>query len=326
MKKFLHRNQKTLGVILLVLLVVGFTGFKEPSFVSPLNLMTMAKWIGLFGLIAIGVGFVIITGGIDLSIGSLIGLSGVLMPMLLREARWPVPLVMVFILAVGALIGLIHGLLITKLRLQPFLVTLCGLFIYRGIARTIAGDQAKGFEGSFEGLRMALVKFKLFGCIPMPFLILMVVGVLAAVFLNKTVYGRYLLALGRNEEAARFSGVKVDQMKISAYVICSVLAALGGMLFVLENSSAAPSSFGNFYELYAIAGAVLGGCSLRGGEGSIAGIIGGTALVQVSSDAVFFLGVPDTFKFTVIGGFILVGVMADEFLRRYSEHHRGKLL
>jgi ribose transport system permease protein len=172
-------------------------------------------------------------------------------------------------------------------------------------------------------MKLALVKGKVFDVVPMPFAILLAVGVVAAVLLNKTVFGRHLLALGRNEEAARFSGVNTGRTKVLAYVLCSTLAAFGGVLFVLENNSATGSTFGNFYELYAIAGAVLGGCSLRGGEGTIAGVVAGTALVQVSSDAAFFLGVPDSWKFAVIGGFILVGVIADELLRRLGERRRS---
>ncbi|CAN5487934.1 ABC transporter permease [soil metagenome] len=322
MKRLLADNEKTLGVFALVLLVLVVTGMRENAFVQPGNLANMSKWIGLYGILAVGVAFVIITGGIDLSIGSLIGLSGVLLPMLSREQGLPVGVGILVVLSVGAAIGLFHGLLITKLRLQPFLVTLCGLFIYRGIARSVANDESKGFGNTFGGLKEALAG-KLFGWLPMPLVILIAISIVAAIFLNKTVWGRYLLALGRNEEAARFSGVEVEKMKIVAYVICSTLAALGGILFVLENNAATPSTFGNFYELYAIAGAVLGGCSLRGGEGAILGVIGGTALVQVSSDAVFFLGVPSTFKFTVIGGFILAGVIIDEFLRRYHERRRA---
>ena len=316
MNRFLKSQRKTLGVIFLVILVVVFTGIREPAFIGLGSLSNMAKWTGLYGILAVGVCFVIITGGIDLSMGSLVGLSGVLFPTLLVRFGWPVAGAIPLVLLCGALIGLIHGLLITGLRLQPFLVTLCGLFVYRGLARSAGEDRVVGFGTDFTGLKEGLVRGDFLG-LPMPFVILLVIAVIAAVFLNRTIYGRYLLALGRNEEAARFSGVSTKAMKVVAYVICSTLASLAGILFVLENNSATPSTFGNFYELYAIAGAVLGGCSLRGGEGAIAGVIAGTALVQATADAVFFLGVPETLKFTVIGLFILVGVIVDELFRRY---------
>jgi ribose transport system permease protein len=146
------------------------------------------------------------------------------------------------------------------------------------------------------------------------------------VFLNRTIYGRYLMALGRNEQAARYSGVDTDAMTILAYVICSVLACFGGMLFTLEVNSAQPVDFGNFYELYAIAAAVLGGVSLRGGEGSVAGVVLGTALMQVLRNAINMLGVPTQIEFAVIGAVILIGVVADEVVRRYSAARKVRLL
>ncbi len=326
-KRLVRGNQKTLGIMALLVLIFVFTGLRERSYWTEANVMNMLRYIGLFGIIAIGVSFVIITGGIDLSIGSLIGLMGVLFPILLIEKMPEAPIAVAFaiVLSLSLLIGLIHGLLITKLRLQPFLVTLCGLFIYRGIARSVAKDTTKGFGNEFTGLRETLVKGELFGVIPMPFIIVLVIGVLAAVLLNMTTFGRYLLALGRNEQAAKFSGINTDRMKIFAYMICSLLAGFAGIMFVLDTNGATPSKFGNFYELWAISGAVLGGCSLRGGEGAIAGVICGAALVQITTTAVFFLGVSDTHKFTVIGIFILIGVTVDELLNRYAAKRRASL-
>ena len=263
--------RKTLGIFSLLAAIFFLTGLLESNFFSQKsyffdggNIYNMAKWTGLFGILAIGVCFVIVTGGIDLSIGSLIGLTGALFPLLLVNKGTPVWAGFAIVLLLAASIGLIHGLLITKLRLQPFIVTLCGLFIYRGIARYMTGEMNQGFGNSFSGLRQ-LVKFKVFGFVPMPFAILIVTGIIAAVFLNRTIYGRYLLALGRNESAARYSGINTDRMVITAYTICSLLAGVGGILFALEQNSVQPSTFGNFYERYAIAGAVLGAGWRRGG-------------------------------------------------------------
>ena len=332
-----RENPKLLVIFGLLVLLFAATSIAQPSFRDPSNLTNTMRWIGLYGIISIGVAFVIITGGIDLSIGSLIALSGVMLPMLLKgdaiaeiggveifSGPLPVWGAFAFVLLVSLLIGLFHGLMVTKLGLQPFLVTLCGLFIYRGLARGVGNDQTQGFGGEFGGLKDALVKEKLFDFIPMSFVVLIILGIVAAIVLNKTVFGRYLLAVGHNEEAARFSGIKTDRVKIAAYMICSLLGGFAGMLFVLDTNGATPSSFGNFYELYAIAGAVLGGCSLRGGEGAIFGVICGAALVQVAEKAVFFIGVEEKSKFTVIGVFILVGVIADELFRRWNAKRKGK--
>lgn len=327
-KKLLRKNPKLLVIFGLLLLLFTATSLLQPSFRDPGTLTNTMRWIGLYGIISIGVAFVIITGGIDLSIGSLIALSGVMLPMLLKGDIFfsdpvPVPLAFGLVLLISLAIGLFHGVLVTKLGLQPFLVTLCGLFIYRGLARAAGNDQTQGFGGDFGGLKDALVKDKLFDFVPMSFVVLIIIGIITAIVLNKTVFGRYLLAVGHNEEAARFSGIKTDRVKIAAYMICSLLGGFAGMLFVLDTNGATPSSFGNFYELYAIAGAVLGGCSLRGGEGAIFGVICGAALVQVAEKAVFFLGVEEKSKFTVIGIFILIGVIADELFRRLNDRRSG---
>jgi ribose/xylose/arabinose/galactoside ABC-type transport system permease subunit len=155
--------------------------------------------------------------------------------------------------------------------------------------------------------------------IPAPSLILLVVAIAAGVFLNHTIYGRYLLALGRNEEAAKYSGINTDRMIILAYVICSLLAGLGGMLFVMDVNSAQPVDFGNFYELYAIAAAVLGGCSLRGGEGTILGVIIGACLMRVLKNMITLVdAIPTHIEYAIIGAVILAGVTADELIKRYA--------
>ncbi|HEY7116503.1 MAG TPA: ABC transporter permease, partial [Tepidisphaeraceae bacterium] len=162
--------------------------------------------------------------------------------------------------------------------------------------------------------------------LPIPVLILLAVAIAAAVFLNLTVYGRYLLALGRNEQAARYSGIRTKPLIVLTYVISALLAGLGGVLFVLDDGSAQPSLMGNFYELWAIAAAVLGGCSLRGGEGSILGVIIGAAVLQVLRNAITLLGIPARLDFAVVGVVILAGVTVDELVRRLAAHRRAARL
>jgi ribose transport system permease protein len=146
---------------------------------------------------------------------------------------------------------------------------------------------------------------------------------MAAVFLNLTIWGRYMLALGSNEEAARYSGIRTRRVTVLAYVICTVAAAIGGMLFALDSGSISPSSFGNFFELYAIAAAVLGGCSLRGGEGSIFGVIAGTAVMMLLNNLILLLKIADRLEFTIIGLVILIGVILDESVRRIAARRRA---
>ena len=311
--------KKIQGIFLILVCVIVMTSIMSDVFWGSYNLENVLRRTALFGIISIGVAFVIITGGIDLSIGSVICLVGCGLPWLLVEQEVSVPVALLAVLGFSLAVGLIHGILVTKVKLQPFVVTLCGLLLYRGITRGFTGDQSQGFGTEFKGIReLATGEIPLFGFnFPMPCLFLVVVAVLAGVFLNKTIYGRYLLALGNNEEAAKFSGIDVDKMVILAYVICALCSGLGGLLFVLDVNSAQPVDFGNFYELYAIAAAVLGGCSLRGGSGTILGVVIGAALMQVLRNMIVLVDwIPTHIEYAIIGAVILAGVVADELLKR----------
>ena len=229
----------------------------------------------------------------------------------------------VLVIALGALLGAFHGLLITRLRLQPFIVTLCGLLLYRGLARFIAGDETKGFgdAAGFQTLQR-LATGSVFQ-VPTPFIALVVVSVVMWVVLHRSVYGRHLLATGRNEVAARYSGINAQRVVVSAYVILGVLTGLAAIVFAFYTNSVSPSSHGSFFELYGIAAAVLGGCSLRGGEGSIVGILLGTTLLQVLQNLVNLLGIPSSLNFAVMGGVILIGVVGDQLLQRRQRMRRA---
>ncbi|WP_220498159.1 ABC transporter permease subunit [Rhodopirellula sp. JC639] len=534
---------KILGIFGLLIFVCLFTTVLNDSFVGQYNLYNTTRWSALFGILSIGVAFVIITGGIDLSIGSVVGLVACLLPMLVVGNGYSPTSAVIIVLLISAAIGLLHGLLITRLDLQPFVVTLCGLLFYRGFARWLTDDDTLGFGQDHDGLRLLaigkpcswatmllgggvclflyglwklrrlrseadsddshhdakkisawsipligvllavagasrfflgwdsgpgtslievggyrirslgievsdagaampstvmkyvgtflfvptlvvflrwawqsdsrrikkpsalvlvslvllalcvwqlvplyrsaggddrwqvgaiivsgemlkntlmMIVFVVVGgvigsvgwlisaagtaskkskaltpalvatgvmallgqtqlaatMVPMPMLIMIALAVVAAIFLNRTVYGRYLLALGRNEEAARYSGINTKRMIVVAYVLCSLAAGLGGILFALDVNSVQPSGFGNFYELYAIAAAVLGGCSLRGGEGNILGVVIGAAVMRVLYNAINILGISTKLEFAIIGMVILAGAIVDVVVKR----------
>lgn len=422
---------KNLGIFLLLIAIVVITSMIEGSFAAPANLRSIVRDTGLHGLIAIGVAMVIITGGIDLSIGSMIALSGVLLVQIVNvhvvpsdfESRIvetraevvepfqgpalrladPLPdiqpgdqlsfvstagrssvavrravevegetfvelrdrlqllrpgvsvrldrlshtnpyLASLVVLSIAAAIGLVHGLLITWGRLQPFVVTLCGLLIYRGIARVLTGDNQIGllgaltdfkavFTGSVGQLPVPLVA-RISGAspswsevawidFPVSGLILVVVALIAWIFLNRTIWGRHLLATGENERAARYSGVNTSALVVLAYVTCSLLAGLTGILFTLELNSVQPSSTGSFYELYAIAAAVLGGCSLRGGHGAVLSVIAGAAVMRCLYKAIVVLGISQEWEMVIIGAALLSAVAMDEVFVRWSARRRA---
>jgi len=310
--------RKELGTFLLLVVLCVVVAVLNPRFLAPANLQNMARLIGAYGIFSIGLGIVIITGGIDLSVGSVFALLGVLLSIMLTEWHLPSLIAVLLVIGVATSLGAFHGFLITKMRMQPFIVTLCGLLFYRGLARFIAKDETKGFGtgAGFETLRN-IATGSVFG-LPTPFVILIVVSLVMWVVLHRSVYGRYLFAVGRNETAARYSGINSNLIIASAYVILGVLAGIAGIVFAFYTNSISPSSHGNFFELYGIAAAVLGGCSLRGGEGSIIGILIGAALLQVLQNLVNLLGIPSSLNFAVMGAVILVGVLADQILQRRS--------
>jgi ribose transport system permease protein len=310
--------KKDLAIFLLLVVLCVIVTALNPRFLSPANLQNTARLIGAFGIFSLGLGLVIITGGIDLSVGSSFALLGVLLSIMLTEWHSPWPVAVLVIVVLAALVGVVHGLLITRLRLQPFVVTLCGLLVYRGLARFIADDETKGF-GDAAGFRTLqhLMTGSLFG-VPTPFVAMALIGAVMWVVLHRSVYGRHLFATGRNETAARFSGIDVRQVIVSTYVILGVLTGISAIFFAFYTNSISPSSHGSFFELYGIAAAVLGGCSLRGGEGSIVGILLGTTLLQVLQNLVNLLGIPSSLNFAVMGGVILVGVVGDQLLQRRS--------
>jgi ribose transport system permease protein len=307
--------RKELGLLLLLVVVSAITAAINPLFLSGVNLLDMANLIGLFGVFSIGEGLTIITGGIDLSIGSMFALLGVVFVDLLTEYQMAWPLALLIIIAGGVLLGGLQAFLITRLKMQPFIVTLCGLLIYRGAARYYTTDSTRGFGyGDEADTLRSLAAGHLFG-VPNTFIFLVILAVVMGVVLHRSVYGRYLFAVGKNEEAARFSGIRTGAVIAGAYVLSGGLAGISTVLLVFYTNSVSPSSFGNFYELYAIAAAVLGGCSLRGGEGSIVGIVLGTALLQVLQNLVNILGIPSSLNFAVMGTVILLGVLADQQLQ-----------
>jgi ribose transport system permease protein len=336
--------RKDLGLLVLIIVVGAVVALINPRFLLPANISNTSNQVGLFGIFAIGQAFVIVTGGIELSVGSIIALLGVVFIDIIVNYNVPWVAAVIIVIGLGMLMGLVHGLLIARLGMQPFVVTLCGLLIYRGIARYYTQDATAGFGfgKSFPTLEFITAGrseifapiARLFGyhgpTVPIPhsLIALVIVLVVSGIVLHRSVFGRYLFAIGKNEEAARYSGIRTDRLIIYAYVICCGLTALSSIFWAMYTRSISPAVHGNFYELYAIAAAVLGGFSLRGGEGSIIGVVLGTILLQVLQNLVNLLGIPSSLNFAVMGSVILIGVVADQQFARYRERNaalKGRL-
>lgn len=302
------------------------------------NLIDVTNRQGLYGVITIGVAVLIVTGAIDLSIGSVVGFSAVAAGLMMtsginigRFSTGPIHpyLTVPIVLAMGVLIGLLNGLLVTRLKLQAFLVTLCGLFVYRGLARYLTGSPVGvvGISTANPPFRdpLNLLRYLLIGkdensvlLVPMEFVVMLVLAGVVGLVLHKSVIGRYWYAMGYNESAARYSGISTDRYRLIGFVISSTLASLCGVMLLLDYGTANPTDAGEMWELYAITGAVLGGCSLRGGEGTIIGVVLGAMVLPVLRNLVSFLDIKDALIPAVVGLTLLFGTLADEFFRRRS--------
>ena len=309
--------KKELGTFVLLVLLCVVLAVLNPSFHRRRQpAKPRASDRHLRHLFSIGLGIVIITGGIDLSVGSVFALLGVLLSIFLVEWHLPAAVAVLAVIGITTFLGLINGFLITKVKIQPFIVTLCGLLFYRGLARFSRRRDQRVRErprlrnaakhGDGKPVRhpdavhysYSYQRHYVGGAAPLG---------LRALFVrcrpkrNRREIFRYKLRLPSSA---------------SAYVLSGLLAGIAGMLLAFYTNSISPSSHGNFYELYGIAAAVLGGCSLRGGEGSIVGILIGTALLQVLQNLVNLLGIPSSLNFAVMGAVILIGVIADQLLRQ----------
>ena len=322
---------RILGVLGLLIVLYAILIESNPAAGSVRNLSYVANNQGRYGVITLGAALVIICGGIDLSIGSVVGCAAVLFGVLMEQGVHPyaaVPLTLLF----GAAVGLVNGLFITRLRLQPFLVTLCGMFVYRGVARLLGGvvspaqvlDVQPGYESALDTLNYFLIGKNEKGVLLFPamFALLLVLAAVVGFFLHRSAYGRYWYAIGHNELAAKYAGVSVDRQRTLVYVICSTLAALGGVLLFLDSSTIQSDSAGAAQEQYAILGAVLGGCSLRGGEGTAVGMVLGAMVLPVLETLVSFRGLKNNVIPAVIGLTLLFGTVVDELIRRRSRVHR----
>ncbi|MBI2842613.1 MAG: ABC transporter permease [Armatimonadetes bacterium] len=313
--------RKILGMIILLSAICIIIYVGNQRFVSQENAHNLTRHIALLAIFAIGEGIVILSGGIDLSVGSVIAFSGVFLTQAIVERGMPPIVAGLLVIGIGVVIGLWHGFLITRIRLQPFIATLCTMLILRGQARVLVEEQTMGFGNGYPGVRALGDGF--FLGLPTPVVILAGVAIVAAFFMHFTIYGRYLYAIGRNPQAAEYSGVKVARMQTAAYVACGGLAALAGILYASYTNSVQPASTGLAYELYAIAAAVLGGCSLSGGQGTVIGIIVGAAIMRVMANGINLLGIAPAWEFAVLGYVILIGVVGDSIYKQRGAKRLG---
>ena len=288
----------------LVALCVALT-LLTPNFLTVDNLLNVARQISITGIVAVGMTIVIVTSGIDLSVGSVLALSACAAGLLMAQGV-PIPVALGVGCLVGALCGLINGLLITKLNITPFIATLGMMSVARGAALVLTGGiPVDALPDGVPALAGNL------GPLPIPVLVMAAVALVGAAILAWTRLGRYAYALGSNEEAVRLSGIPADNYKIAIYVVSGFLAAVAGMVMMARLSSAQPTG-GNMMELDAIAAVVIGGASLMGGRGTIFGTIVGVAIIGVLRNGLVLLDVSAFWQQLVIGVVIVLAVALDQ--------------
>lgn len=307
-KSFFNQLSKKMGrdmgtIIALVAMVVVFS-IINPIYLNTNNLIDIVEQSTINGLLAIGITFVIITGGIDLSVGSTMAIVIVGVGKFLQSGMNPIIAVLVGII-IGAILGVLNGVLITKCKLQPFIATLGTMSIYRGIAYVITkGWPVLNMPAQFR----SMLDGDILGNIPISIFILFGFAVISHVLLKYVKFGTYVFAMGGNEEATKLSGVNVDFNKIMTYAMCGVGAALAGMVMLARLGTGEPTA-GQGYELNAIAAAAIGGTSLAGGKGSMVGTLLGTILLSALKVGLVVTGVDTFWQYIATGTIIIVAVL-----------------
>ncbi len=306
-------SQKILAFAGLIVMFVVFS-LASPNFFQFSNIVGILLATAVNGVLALGVTFVIITAGIDLSVGTVMTLSAVMTGVFITNLGLPIPVGVLGGLLTGGLAGWFNGTVISKMRVPPFVTTLGMLYVAKGLALVISGlkpiyfSDTPGFTqiamGDIVGIPYAVIIF--FGA-----------AIVANIILNKTILGRYTFALGSNEEATRLSGVNTDKWKTAVYALAGLYSGLAGVLIASRLNSAQPA-LGAGYELDAIAAVVIGGTSLSGGEGTILGTVIGAFIISVLTNGLRILSVPQEWQIVVTGGILILAVYADMLRRRQS--------
>ncbi len=332
--------RRELGIFCAVVVMCGFLFWSNHDFGNAGNILNLSRQAAMLGIFAIGSSFVIITGGIDLSVGGIIGLTGVLIAKISSPSihclHYPLWMGIGIAMAVALLIGLCQGLLISKLKLPPFIVTLAGMLLWRGLAQIIThgGTLGLGTSPLINLSTEGLFRYGYHSVLAYPVLMFIGVIILAGYLLHATVFGRYVFAIGGNRDAARYSGIPVDRVETLTYVISSGLAGVAGICYA-SYIGQMTYLVGNGYELNAIAAAVIGGVSLRGGEGSVLGAIIGSIMLELIQNGIILFKwvyhvagqrkvftISSNWTYFITGAVILLAVLIDQLASNFNERKR----
>ncbi|MDO4478399.1 MAG: ABC transporter permease [Lachnospiraceae bacterium] len=300
-----------IGIFVIFTVVCSLMG---KQFMSVTNVMNIINQASINAILAIGASMVIITGGIDLSVGSVVGFVGILMAMMLRDGG-SIAVALIVCLLCGAVVGLVNGLLISYGKVPAFIATLGSMQVMRGMAQIINGGQAvSGFSLEIG----VIMKTKFFGVVPIGVLYVIVFYTLMCVILGYTKFGRSVYAIGGNQNAARLSGIKVKKIEIIVYILCGVFAAFAGVMLLSRLMYADPSA-GSSYEMNAIAAAVIGGISMSGGKGRLANTVVGAIILAALTNGLQIMNVPTYYQTVITGLVVIIAVFLDKSAERKAE-------
>jgi ribose transport system permease protein len=310
--------QRIMAFGALIVLAIGFS-LASPFFLTFDNFVGILLATAVNGVLALGATFVIITAGIDLSVGTVMTFSAVMTGVFITNWGWPVPLGILGGVLAGALAGLINGIVISRMKIPPFIATLGMLYATKGLSLVISELKPIYFNDTpaFREMAMGSVLGKIIPGFEVPNAVFIMFGaaIVAHLILSRTILGRYTFALGSNEEATRLSGVNVAVWKTAVYTLCGMFSGIAGVLIASRLNSAQPA-LGSGYELDAIAAVVIGGTSLSGGEGSILGTIIGAFIISILTNGLRILSVPQEWQMVVTGGIVILAVFLDILRRR----------
>jgi ribose transport system permease protein len=295
------------GLFIVFIFICLVFAFLSPIFLKPSNLINVVRQVSVIGTAAVGMAILMISGGIDLSIGSQIAFSGLVVAIMLKQFNLPIPIAIVITLLTSILIGFINSFLVTKIRIPPLIATLGMMSALRGLGYVITrGYPIYDFPASFMVIGQGYI-----GPFPVPVLIMLFVFLAGFIVLNRTPLGRYFYSLGGNEEATRLSGIDLTKIRFIAYSICALLTSLAGLILLARINSAQPS-VGSGFELDVITAVVLGGVSISGGEGKIPNVLLGVLIIGIISNGLVLLNVHDYYQMVIKGLTLLLAVGIDK--------------
>lgn len=299
------------GIVIILILLCIFFAIKNPAFIGVNNIINILRQVAINGIIAVGMTMVLVTGGMDLSVGSVAGIGTVFCGlMLVAGLPWYVALLVCLIM--GFIIGLFNAFLICNLNLPPMIATIGTMTSLRGVCYLVTnGSPVFGFPEDI----LFLGKGTVFGIIPVPVILMIVIFILGILFLQKTRYGTYIYGIGGNEEASRLSGINTKKIKYLCYGVCGALSALAGVVLLARVNSGQPKS-GDGYEMDVITACVLGGVSVSGGEGKLSFVTFGVLLMGVLSNGLIMINVSDYWQQAISGLVLIFAVAFDQLMQR----------